>query len=671
MPNVAAACMPRPHVALRVGVTGAAALNPALLDRFRDQVADVLAKIKDEAGRNADTSEARRVYAPAIPALRIVSPLGEGADRLVAGEAIALGYALDVPLPFAQRDYESTFGLPSSRPDPTSVREFRTLLDAAGPRVLTLDGAAANDIHRHRSYEAVGRLVVRNCDLLIAIWDNAKPARGRGGTTDTVHYALHTGIPVWWIHATAAQEPRWLNGILDLYQATTPAMDTPLSEQQLRAYVARLIHPPPGQADDGSWFDRLLTWLRQRTGLETDPLLALLAERGKPNIKFWNAHLAAIGSLRRQGRRRQLLNAAKREGSPHRPSAEPTAAQTDRVTTVLAGRSWSGGVRWYDRIARLLREPFRRNEPQASSSTPARLSRIYQDRYRTSYLTVFVCGALALIGAAIGLAFPIPETVEIVATCVEFLALATIGGVVFVNRLFRWHERYISYRMLGELLRLATHLQALAWTVPGSRVAYLASGTRRDWVAWLFAALVRSMPLPTARFDRDTLEAAGREIRAGLIAGQLRYHERRRDECRGAAAILEDWGRTLFLLTLVLVVLKMALVAGAFGNVGHGPVLWVGLLGVLLPSASAAFFGVKAYEELEGLAEQSDQMLDDLHRADNNVERIELALSQRELDHPLPLASQLLGAELFEVATVMLSDVTGWAQLFRLKTVEA
>jgi hypothetical protein len=36
-----------------------------------------------------------------------------------------------------------------------------------------------------------------------------------------------------------------------------------------------------------------------------------------------------------------------------------------------------------------------------------------------------------------------------------------------------------------------------------------------------------------------------------------------------------------------------------------------------------------------------------------------------------PLASQELGAEVYEVATTMLHDIEGWAQLFGVKVVEA
>jgi hypothetical protein len=81
----------------------------------------------------------------------------------------------------------------------------------------------------------------------------------------------------------------------------------------------------------------------------------------------------------------------------------------------------------------------------------------------------------------------------------------------------------------------------------------------------------------------------------------------------------------------------------------------------LAPGATAAFFGVRAYAELDLLADQSRRMETLMHEA----ERVLAALP---LDRPL--ASQQLAAELFDLATQMLVDVDGWAQLFQLKAVE-
>src|ERR1019366_184715 len=90
-----------------------------------------------------------------------------------------------------------------------------------------------------RSYEAVGRYVVRNADLLIAIWDGAPPS-GWGGTADIMRFALETGTPVWWIHTDPAIEPRWL----EQPQQMQPSGKTSGAEASLRVWLEQVILPP-------------------------------------------------------------------------------------------------------------------------------------------------------------------------------------------------------------------------------------------------------------------------------------------------------------------------------------------------------------------------------------------------------------------------------------------
>ena len=163
----------------------------------------------------AGSPEIRAAYSETPPRLRLVSPLAEGADRLVARAALEEGYELIVPMPFAQAEYEKDFA------GDGSVEEFRTLLAQAASR-LELDGGRGE--HDAASYEAVGRMVVRNCDLLIALWDG-EPGKGRGGTADIVRFAASGGPPIWWLRLGETAPPRWVTDAADL----TPSGDASVS----------------------------------------------------------------------------------------------------------------------------------------------------------------------------------------------------------------------------------------------------------------------------------------------------------------------------------------------------------------------------------------------------------------------------------------------------------
>ena len=122
---------------------------------------------------------------------RLVSPLAEGSDRIVAEEASALGWELVSPLPFSREDYEKDFQTAESR------REFDRLI-AYATRVPELSGRRDTKSDRDSAYAAVGRLVLDVSDVLLAIWDG-QGARGEGGTAQIVREAGERGLPTVWI----------------------------------------------------------------------------------------------------------------------------------------------------------------------------------------------------------------------------------------------------------------------------------------------------------------------------------------------------------------------------------------------------------------------------------------------------------------------------------------
>lgn len=126
-----------------------------------------------------------------------ISSIAEGADRLFADAALALGYRLLVLLPFASADYETTFS------DQTSTPHFRALLGSAID-VVELPGSLGAS---KAAYEASGRAIVDRSDIIIAVWDG-KPAAGRGGTPEIIEYAATRGKPVLWIDAARVRLPR-------------------------------------------------------------------------------------------------------------------------------------------------------------------------------------------------------------------------------------------------------------------------------------------------------------------------------------------------------------------------------------------------------------------------------------------------------------------------------
>jgi hypothetical protein len=122
--------------------------------------------------------------------LTIISPLAEGADRLVVHQVLEHPDArLIVPLPLPKQDYLQDFAFCESK------NEFLQLLHRAD-EVIELPPTGT----RNAAYEAAGKFVLDRCDVLIAVWDG-QTARGQGGTGEILTLARSRHLPIAWVHA--------------------------------------------------------------------------------------------------------------------------------------------------------------------------------------------------------------------------------------------------------------------------------------------------------------------------------------------------------------------------------------------------------------------------------------------------------------------------------------
>ena len=124
----------------------------------------------------------RAILSEADGPLYAVTSLAAGADQLFATEFLQTGGRLHVIVP--SRNYEQTFTTGED------LALFRSLLEAADT-ITRLDYEEPSEA----AFLAAGKVVVDNCEMLVAVWDG-KPARGLGGTADIVRYARETGKAV-------------------------------------------------------------------------------------------------------------------------------------------------------------------------------------------------------------------------------------------------------------------------------------------------------------------------------------------------------------------------------------------------------------------------------------------------------------------------------------------
>jgi hypothetical protein len=599
------------RLALRIGITGSRQLSTDQLPRIRGQVTEFLSNVRSEVARLAQTPEARAAYGSAgqvapEPQLLALSPLAEGSDRLLAEVALEQGFLLSCPLPFARSEYEEDFLSDESK------LEFRNLLSRAEGAVLELDGARADaeDV----SYEAVGRYVARNCDILVAIWDG-QPSKGFGGTNDIVRFAVNHGPPVWWIHSNTDSDPIWLVERQDLRKPAKELLDR---QPGLQAFLTRLMLPPAVSEPHAiTWFERAARTLRRQ-----DPP-AYLTYRKLPAAAerwIWKAY-------------DWLMNCMGGAVPEPPPLQEPS-----------------------DKSANYWFNNYRPADARAAECA---------SRYRSTYVWVFGLATIAVTFASIALVVSATVPAKLTVTGIEFIALILIAVAVLANERQRWHRLFLEHRLLAELCRKQQALAIFGWSLQGPAVtekslAFVShpSSQEGNWVSWLFGVLQRSAPLPQGRFETGRTKQAREEAIRDLIDDQLTYHRARAIQSHRASERLGQLGEWFFVAVLGFVIIKLVLVAL---HADHYLILALGLAAAILPALSAGFVGIRSYTELPLLADQSHRM-----HAEMEAARIRI----QQIDPAEPLASQILGSEIFSVATVMLQDIQGWFQLFRAKVVE-
>lgn len=136
----------------------------------------------------------KNICTPITSPLTIISPIAEGSDRLVTQEILSFdnnvyNNKLIVVLPLTKEDYMDDFKTIESK------EEFINLLNQAS-KIITLPETSS----RKDAYLQVGKYVVDECDVLIAIWDGL-PSRGKGGTAEIVDYARKNKKPLYWINS--------------------------------------------------------------------------------------------------------------------------------------------------------------------------------------------------------------------------------------------------------------------------------------------------------------------------------------------------------------------------------------------------------------------------------------------------------------------------------------
>lgn len=588
---------PESRLALRVGITGHRPnrLSSSDSDKLRGQVRQILTRLRQAA--DAVLHVAGDAFAPGPPLLRVITPLAEGADRLVAEEALALGFEIQCPLPFPREIYERDFIGSESR------RSFHQLLTRASA-VLELSGEYHSESARCNAYQAVGRVLLAQSDVLLAIWSGARP-EGAGGTGQVVEEATRLGVPTIWLHTTAPHELRLL---LNEAEETTQGKAAADDLDRLAKYLVQRLRPPADAP--GEW--------RRWTATP-------------PPAPPWSSVYALFC--------RMLA------GKPAPPPAGPPPHAGAPADPGHDGAPWHCAP-----------DPDSRLPPALSAQIDAhflrhfswadRLATYYANRYRSSFVLNYLLSALAVLCSLLGYALGLPQERWEPFIVAELALICLIIAITAVGTRHRWHQRWMELRLLAEQLRQMRFLLPLGLSTPAFSVPdhHRHGNPQNTWGNWQLNAAIRAAGLLSARIDQAFLTTYARFLARRELLVQAAYHRANATRCAQIAHRVELASYVLFALTL-LACMAHLLIHDATGR-------WLTLATAGLPAFGAAFVGILNQGEFQRIASRSAAMHERLRELSDNIE----AGGNISLPHLASIAE--------EAAETMSGELLDWRLIF-------
>jgi hypothetical protein len=489
---------------------------------------------------------ARGAYNDDPPVLRILSSLAEGADRMVAQEALAMRpqheVKLECPLPAAREKYRDDFITDASK------AEFDTLLAAASV-VFELDGQREKEWLRSSDYASAGHIAVSNCDLLIAIWDGS--IGKEGGTAAIVEEAKRENVPMLRIDVK--------------------------NPQSITMYMGR-----------GEWATK------------------------------WQHEL-----------KRTLLRALQPPIPP--PKKKHSSDKAHSTVKVQSGADWLSGYASEHIPAGV-----------DDSKRPDVLATRYGLLYRFSYRLKYGLAALAVGFAVLGLTVGTPY--EWLWPGLELASIIGILACFSLAWIFRWHERWLDYRLLAEQFRVLGFLRPMGETVPVFHPPkyWEAPPTRHSCVRWYFRARLRECSLPNSAVREGYVRRQVANIRI-VTEEQWDYNTGKHKSAESGYRFTEWAGFVLFAITAAACIAHVQ---------GWGPKLALGALTAMLPAFGAAMEGLQAQEEGKRIAGRAEAMR-------KHLKEVEQRLTELPHDPELAQVAEIA----FDLATEMTWETSGWHNL--------
>jgi hypothetical protein len=672
---------PKPHLTLRVAITGhrpkSHKFPASSFDFVQQRLRDVFAVI--------DTTLAAIVkhdgdkYSGEPPTVRLVSGLAEGADQM-AVEAMRDKWTLEAILPFPHESYADDFKQSASDGHRDVSEAFESASKKASTTVAFPDDPLIRQEHLTRDenpseywrrrtpgYIRLGRFLLRQTDVLVAVWDGERE-EGPAGTAEVVRAAVDAGIPIVWISSINNTVARMVEDIDDDERPVAPDADC------LRGSLARAIHSlvslPTG--NDGA-----VLFKSSKEGPPACERLHAFLKEQWPQPSSWITYDLFKRCIEGASLRFRIMpdtfESYRARWEDMAREIPPAGDLPQRILEVVVPR-----YAWADALAVDL-----------------------SNRYRAAYFNCYLLAASAVFIALLGLfghdyAPELQLTLKFVLVSIELILIGTIVYIIWRGRRERWHEKWLEYRALAEMLWEVRFLSYLGEYGRVQRIGDLQPAPTR-WFLWYFYATVREIGLPNALLDGAYQKSMLEFFSKHVVANQIKWNERNAETLLRMHDWLHRAGAACFLLTCVILVfffVGWGLYAvgmlmdgknlGDIVGVGGTAILienvkqpgtmspietlglwlfalknWVTFGAALLPTFGAAFAGIRDTADFMRFANRSRETaaaLQDLQR--------DVAHAKRKL------SLDVTGNVLLSTAQVLSEDLTAWQSVYGHKRLD-
>jgi hypothetical protein len=564
--------------------------------------------------------------------------MAEGIDQ-TAAQLRPSTWALDAILPFPVESYKKDFKQSAADKSRSVVPEFEAALKQA-QRVLELP-EIDDPAERDRGYARLGNFLIRQVDLLVAVW-NGERAGGPGGTADVIREAIRAGVPVVWVPTTNVFTShgffaRLITEFERDGKPVAPAVDC--TKGSLAAAIASIVSVPKfisHTINEGTF--------SQSNGPPVQNRLTQFLKENWPRPSRYTVY----DLFKRLTERRPLrltipvpqLSERLLEWEPFFKDAPSAEKLEKHLREILLPR-----YIWADQLAT-----------------------DFASKYRTAYI---LCYLLAASAVTVGVAGLVVSSLgwdegEPIAVIFELILLAAMGVLYRKGENQRWHEKWLEYRALAEMLRDSRFLSYLG-EYGRIQHGFESLPASSAWFAWYLRVTIRELGLPDALLDGAYQDRLLGAVEEHVVAEQLGYHNPNARTLAKMDAWLHRLMRIPFFIVISAVLLFLLIFA--VRKITSWPLdslFWSQLaalatfLAAILPAWSAAFAGIRETGDFEGFAQRSEltaRQLEELQRDSLPAARKIVSLNDT--------ASVLTAA-----AQILTEDLATWQSLYGRKKLD-